>query len=132
MQQLKSISDDFKRHQEILETRKKESLNIEKEIEKEESGRESYLISYAKDRDKTLEARKQLKHLGDVANQATNKTSNEVNDPDFIELESVDEYAPYGVAPNSRLSSRKPETTNKRGNSTRGRRARGSRGGRQS
>lgn len=122
MQQLKSISEDYRRHQEILEQRKREISTLKKEIENEENNRESYLASYEKDCERTLQARKQLKELGSLA--ASTSVANEVRDPNHLELESVDEYAPYGPAPHSRVHNAN-STAPKRGGSTRGRRGRG-------
>lgn len=59
MQQLKSINDDYKRHKEILEQRKKEIQALKKETESEDKNRESFLLEVEKNLEKQLQNRQQ-------------------------------------------------------------------------
>ena len=116
MQQLKSISEDHRRHQDILEQRKKEILGLKKETENEENNRESYLASVEKNLERELRNRQQMR-LGNLESCSSGGAiTDEVRNPDHCELTSVDEYSLYGGnAPHSRGG-----TSSKRG-ATRGR-----------
>lgn len=121
MNQLRSISEDHARHQDILEQRKKEIISLKKEIEREEQGREAYLFDVErKMQEKIAERQKSIGNGNLPFGPMTSGTSlnDELHNPDHLELTSVDEYAPYGEAPHSRVSARG------------GGRARGGRGGR--
>jgi chromosome segregation ATPase len=108
MNQIKSIADDYNRHQDILEQRKKEIQSLNKEIEKEQSGREAYLADVERKLEKQLQDRQNALRGGALPFQTSNRAESsslatDSNDPNNIQLTSVDEYAPYGVAPHSRV-----------------------------
>lgn len=107
--QLKSIAEDYNRHKDILAKRKDEVIALRKEVEREESDREAHLANYEKRLEKQLRERQQLARGGSL-NVATsnglapnNHLLDELNNPNHIELTSIDEYAPYGLAPHSRI-----------------------------
>lgn len=114
MQQLKSIAEDYQRHQNILEQRKKEIIAIKKETENEENNRPTYLANVEKNLEKQLQDRKQMGQ----SLSSFNTVTDEVHDSNHLELASIDEYAPYGAASHSRMSNSNPP---KRGGSARGR-----------
>lgn len=103
MQQLKSIADDYRRHQEILEQRKKEIVSLKKETENEEKNREAFLADVEKQLEKQLQNRQQMRQTGSYPLVSSNSIDDELRNPDHIELTSIDEYAPYGTAPHSRV-----------------------------
>lgn len=115
MHQLKFIAEDYKRHQDILEQRKKEIIGLKRETENEEKNREAYLASVEKDLERRLQDRQQGTSLL-ARSLASIDVCDEVNNPNHIELTSIDEYAPYGTAPHSRVSA-----NSRRGRSSRGR-----------
>lgn len=124
MGQIKSIADDYKRHQEILEQRKKEIQSLNKEIEQEQKGREAYLIDVEKKLEKQVQDRQNQIRGGSLPFQISNRgetggLTDDLNNPNHVELTSVDEYAPYGAAPHSRMNA------NARSSGSRGGRARG-------
>lgn len=104
MQQLKSITADHRRHTEILELRKQELIVVKREAEDEEKNRESYLEGVRTNFEKQLQARQLLRKTGGVQlSRPNNSTSScgiadELFQPDYVELTSIDEYAPYGRA----------------------------------
>lgn len=106
MQQLKSIADDYRRHQDILEQRKKEIENLKKETENEDKNRAAYLEDVEKKLEKSLQTRQQLRQGGDdTINPSRGGPFDELYDPNYCELTSVDEFAPYGNAATSRTAS---------------------------
>lgn len=119
MNQLKSIAEDYKRHQEILEFRKKEIVDMKKEIEKEESGREAYLADFEKNLEKQLQARQNSRGQGGSLFPA-NGFDDDIDDPNELELTSINEYAPYGAAPGAKTPAKKRQTTRGRGRGRRG------------
>lgn len=130
MCQIKSIADDYSRNQEILEQRKKEIQSLNKEIETEEKDREAYLADVEKKLEKQMQDRQRAVRGGSLpfVSSSRNSTSNltdDLNNPNHIELTSVDEYAPYGAAPHSRVNIA-GRSSNPRGRGrARGRRKRG-------
>lgn len=135
MAQMKSITDDVKRHQEILETRKREIEKIKIEVEKEISGREAYLIQYEKDLERQLQARKQNQHgaFADLLSSTSGGgVTDELHNQNHVELQSIDEYAPYGLASGSRVTNQSNVDSRlgaaARGGGTAGRTNRGRRG----
>mgnify|MGYP000959889501 CR=1 FL=1 len=108
---MKSITQDYERLQKILEQRKVEIVRLKKEAEEWESNREAYLAQVEKDQERLLRHRQLTGHSSGL------NITDEVHNPEHIELASIDEFAPYGTAPNSRAS-----TNQKRGG---GRRKRG-------
>lgn len=131
MAQLKSIAEDYNRHKDILAKRKDEIVALRKEVEREESGRDAYLKGFEKKLEKHLRDRQLLLRGGsgpsalNIGND--NPLLDELNNPGHLELTSVDEYAPYGPAPHSRLDPGPSKPTCSRGRG-RGRR-RGGGGG---
>lgn len=117
--QLKSIAEDYNRHKDILAKRKDEIVALRKEVEREESGRDAYLKGFEKKLEKHLWDRQLLLRGGggpsvNISND--NPLLDELNNPDHLELTSVDEYAPYGLAPHSRLNGPGPsKSTGSRG-----------------
>lgn len=133
MNQIRSISEDYNRHQEIWDQRKKEIQTLKREIEREEKERGTYLADVEKKLEQQLQERqKALRSDGlpfGMISSGTNRAggiADELNNPDHIELTSVDEYAPYGAAPHSRM----PASGNRSGTRNRGRAAGGRGGGR--
>lgn len=129
MGQLRSIAEDYSRHQDILEQRKKEIQALKRQIEKEEKERDAYLADVEKKLEKQLQDRQKLIRDGSLPFQlksggADDLTEEFVN-PDHIELTSVDEYAPYGVAPHSRIPQPTAPGSGRVGGRGRGRRRRG-------
>lgn len=102
MGQLRSIAEDYSRHQDILEQRKDEIETTKKEIEKEEEGRDVYLADVERKLERQLQDRQRAMNNGGLPSQLMRDLTDESNDPD-IQLTSVDEYAPYGTAPHSRM-----------------------------
>lgn len=135
MAQLKSIAEDYNRHKDILAKRKDEIVAIKKEVEREENGREAYLQGFEKKLEKHLRDRQQLIRGGAGpscinAMGTDNPLLGELNNPDHLELATVDEYAPYGLAPHSRINNN-PGPSRGAGSRGRGRgRRRGGGGGR--
>lgn len=129
--QLKSIAEDYNRHKDILAKRKEEVNTLRNEYEREEKGREAHLANYERRLENQLRERQQTVRGGslDVSTSNGSTTNNhlldELNNPDHIELISIDEYAPYGLAPHSRIDS---AAASSRGGGARG--AKGARGGR--
>lgn len=109
MQQLKSIADDFRRHQDILQQRKKEIENLKKETENEEKNREAYLNDVEKKLERSLENRQQMRQGGveEFRNPGGSGAFDEIHDPNYCELTSVDEFAPYGNSANARNTARR-------------------------
>lgn len=105
MQQLKSIADDYARHQSILECRKKEIEALKKEVEMEEKNRDAYLADIEKNLDRDINARQQMNQTAGTSAGLTG----EVHDPNYIELTSVDEFAPYGKTSNGGSSNARAE-----------------------
>lgn len=110
MNQIRSISEDYNRHQQIWEQRKKEIQALKREIEREEKGRGAYLADFEKKQEQHLQERQKTLRGGglpfDMISGGTSSgggVTDELNNPDHIELTSVDEYAPYGAAPHSRI-----------------------------
>ena len=108
MAQLRSIADDYDRNQNILGLRKNEIQSLKKEIEREERDREGYLADVEKKLEKKLQDRLKASRGGGLPFMTTLRNSDhgltdELNNPAHIELASVDEYAPYGTAPHSRI-----------------------------
>lgn len=132
LQQLKSIAEDQHRHQRILEQRQQELSGLKTECEREEKGRDSFLANVEKIYEKQIQQRQQALTQG---TQSLYNDDGELRDRDYIELATVDEYAPYGPATNSK-SSRASNTRaqparasgTSRGRSGRGRSGRGRRG----
>lgn len=128
MQQLKSIAADQRRHTEILELRKRELVVVKREAEDEEKNRESYLEGVRAHFEKQLQARQLLRKTGGVqVSRLSNQTescgiTDELFQPDSIELTTIDEYAPYG-----RAAAPKEARGGGRNSSTRGRRRRSAR-----
>lgn len=109
MQQLKSIADDYRRHQDILEQRKKEIENLKKETENEDKNRAAYLEDVEKKLERSLQTRQQLRQGvgGDEVMNSSRGPFDELHDPNYCELTSVDEFAPYGKAATSRTNTRR-------------------------
>lgn len=125
--QMRSISEDYNRHQEILEFRKKEVQALKKEIEKEEKGRSAYLSDVERKLSKKIEERqKAARGSGGCLNFTTSSIRDETNPHDEpqngepIELSGVDEYALYGEAPHSRLRGKGRAPTQRDGVATNG------------
>lgn len=127
MQQMKSISEDQRRHKTILDTRKKEIAHLEAEIENEEKNRAAILKDIEEKLD--IELRRRRSGARGETSLGNSTTSMEgareggdggvggsVNDELFnhnhIELTSVDEYAPYGPTSTSDVA---PGSTRSRG-----------------
>lgn len=130
MAQIKSIADDYSRHKEILEQRKKEIQSLNKEIEQEKKGRDAYLADVEKKLEKQLQDRQNALRGGTLPFQSTNRNeprgmADDLNNPNHIELTSFDEYAPYGAAPHSRLESNARSSGSRSRARGRGRRKRG-------
>lgn len=108
MAQMRFIAEDYDRHQQILELRKRDIQSLKREIEREEKDRAAYLADVEKKLDKQIQDRqKALRGGGLPFTSSLGNTdgdfTDELNNPDHIELTSVDEYAPYGAAPHSRI-----------------------------
>lgn len=127
MQQLKSIAEDYRRHQEILEQRKKEIISLKRETENEENNRESYLADVEKNLDRQLQSRQQLHSSTNTSMNCRGDESgvtDELHNPNHLELTSIDEYAPYGAAPHSRLGGAGNSSSRRGGGAGRGRKRR--------
>ena len=130
MAQIKSIADDYNRHQEILEQRKKEIQSLNKEIEQEQKGRAAYLADVERKLEKHLQDRQNAIRGGslpfhtNIRNESRGLTD-DLNNPNHIELTTVDEYAPYGTAPHSRIDSNARSSGSRGRGRARGRRKRG-------
>lgn len=124
MNQLRSIAEDYKRHQDILEFRKKEIADMKKEIEKEENGREAYLAAFEKNLEKTLQARQAKGNTGDSLFPFSGM-DDDFDEPE-LQLTSINEYDPYGKAADTNATT--TTTGAKRGRGSRGRGGRGRRG----
>ena len=110
MNQIRSISEDYNRHQAILEQRKKEIQTLKREIEREEKDRGAYLADVEKKLEQQVQERQKALRSGGLpfglisgGNNSGGGVAEELNVPDRLELTSVDEYAPYGQAPHSRI-----------------------------
>ena len=126
MGQLRHIAEDYSRHQDILEQRKKEIQDLKKEIDLEEKNRNSYLADVEKKLEKQLQDRKKALRSGSLPfpTSTVDTLTDELFNPNHLELTSVDEYAPYGAAPNSRVGASGRNTGRATGRG-RGRRRRG-------
>lgn len=124
MGQIRSISEDYSRHQEILEQRKKEIQSLKREIEREERDRAAYLMDVEKKLDKQLQDRQKALRSGSLPFGLPSSVNDEQHNPDHLELTSVDEYAPYGTAPHSRLPATRAAANRGRGRGLRARRGR--------
>lgn len=106
MAQLRSIAEDYRRHQDILESRKTEVRNLKKEIEKERNGREAYLADVEKKLDQQIQERQRTISAGGLPFTAGigifDQDDGGRASPDNIQLTSVDEYAPYGTTTQAR------------------------------
>lgn len=124
---MKSIAEDYHRHQEILEQRRKEIIALKAEAENEDKNRKKYIAEKERELEKQLQNRQQMRQSslsGLRAQLNDDDLTDELYNPVHLELASVDEYAPYGPTPQSRL----PKAPRGRGGA-RGARRRG-RGGR--
>lgn len=116
MQQLRSIAEDQRRHQGLLEHRRREIAQIKKEIENEEKGREAYLADVEKNLNKQLQDRQELSRGSGFPISSAGGPNDESVHRDNIELESINEYAPYGPTSTSRPT----QPRSRRGGAARG------------
>lgn len=115
MHQLRSIAEDYKRHQDILEFRKKEITDMKKEIENEENGRDAYLADFEKNLEKQLQARQNLRGQGSVEGLFPSGTlDDDFDELNNLELTSINEYAPYG-ATRAKTPTKRKQTPRGRG-----------------
>lgn len=119
MQQLKSIAEDYRRHQDILEQRKKEIISLKKETESEENNRESYLADVERNLEKQLHNRQMDYKSGGISAVNQSNPTEELHNRDFIELATVDEFSLYEKRPVNARGGR--GGTRGRGGSGRGR-----------
>lgn len=119
---MKSITEDHHRHQRIYEQRLQELASLKSEYEREESGRHAFLASVQRDMERQVQRRQEATMRGDISSVLDdNRLTDQVRNSNHIELDTVDEYAPYGATSSMR---RRAATTNTRG----GKRGRGRRG----
>lgn len=104
MQQLKSITVDHRRHLDILELRKHELVVIKRETEDEEKNRETHLENLRNNLEKQLQNRMLAKQSSSGFIPSSGGITDELFNPASLELDTIDEYAPYGSAINSRGS----------------------------
>lgn len=126
MQQLRSIVDDYQRHEKILDQRKTEVNNLKKQIESEGKNREAVLKSLKDNLERSLNTRieQRLDSIGASCSSRPVEgrlfNSDHLKD-NYIELASFEEFNPQDV--------NCPSQTARKQSNYRARRSRG-RGGR--
>lgn len=85
---------------------------MKKEIENEENGLGPYLADFEKKLEQTLQNRQ--RNQGDSLFPMTGM-NDEFDEPDVLELTSINEYAPYGTAPGTKSPTKRKSVQRGRG-----------------
>lgn len=98
---MKNIIEDQQRHKRILEQREHELASIKAEFEREESNRANVIVALEKSLEKQIQDRRRQAETGHrpIASRAAGPSSSitdELFNPDHVELMTVDEYEPFG------------------------------------
>lgn len=95
--QLKHITQDYTRHQQILEQRKKEIERLRIETDNEVKNRDANVTQLQKNLDKSLQERQQMMR-GDIPMPSFSGITDEVVNPNHVECEltSIEVLNPYG------------------------------------
>lgn len=122
MQQLKSIAEDYRRHQLMLEQRKKEIEGLKKETENEDKNRAAYLADVEKNLERSLQSRQQMQQgtVDEILGVGKPGIFDEICNPNYCELTTVDELKPYGSASQPRSNSNRGGRGGARGRRKRG------------